>query len=419
MSLFNLVPTASSLAIKRSLQSTLTGTVPASFTLATGHTFSGACYGAPTSAAGEVVFTTALVGYPESLTDPSYAGQILVLTQPLAGNYGVPAPKFEQGLSEYYESARIHAKAVIVQDYSWQFSHRQAVSSLGAWCAAHGVPLVSGVDTRALVGVLREQGSTMGSVQVVGGPAVALPPPASGPHLVASVSTKAPQVFGKGGKYKLAVMDYGVKHNILRSALKGGETEVTLLPWDFPIDEHAHKFDGILLSNGPGDPKFMTTPVKHVLGMAAGMKTYKLKYGNRGHNQPCIDLIHGGKCVITSQNHGYCLDDSTMPEGWQVYLKNANDGSNEGIWAAGGRWKAVQFHPEAWGGPTDTLYMFDEFKDQVKAFHECGSLPSPRWIWGSNAVPYQVSVPEAFQPFQAVKTYVFGLRLAFLGADRE
>ncbi|KAI9152502.1 Multifunctional pyrimidine synthesis protein CAD [Blastocladiella emersonii ATCC 22665] len=376
--------------------------VPAELKLQSGHVFTGQCYGAPRSIGGEVVFTTALVGYPESLTDPSYAGQILVLTQPLAGNYGVPAPTYDldSGLPQRFESDRIWARAVVVADYTWQFSHREAVMSLGAWCRAQGVPILSGIDTRELVQVLRNHGSTLGTVAVGGQEQVAFDNPNATTNLVASVSTKSPVVYGRGRNHKVAVVDFGAKYNILRALLAPGDVEVTLLPHDFPLHEVYQQFDGIFLSNGPGDPMQQTASVaalrkvfaaeaavpahakvpvmgicmgNQIMGLAAGMSTYKLKYGNRGHNQPCLDLTKPvPTCVITSQNHGYALDDNpaTMPDGWMTYYRNANDGSNEGIMGGGGKWRAVQFHPEAAGGPSDTMHLFDAFDKDVRAYHE-------------------------------------------------
>ncbi|KAJ3360320.1 hypothetical protein GGF32_008481 [Allomyces javanicus] len=370
--------------------------VPAALHLQNGVTFHGECYGAPRALGGEVVFTTGMVGYPESLTDPSYAGQILVLTQPLAGNYGVPEPTYdEHGLPTRFESDRIHARAVVVQAYTWQHSHREAAMSLGAWCKAQGVPLISGVDTRALVQHLRDGGAKLGHVAVNGQAPLAYEDP-NATNLVAEVSVRAPVVYNRGAAKKVAVMDFGLKYNILRHLLMQG-FEVTVLPYDFPVHTVVDQYDGVFLSNGPGDPMQLgaavaslrqvlksqsalpdhtKTPIfgicmgNHVLGLAAGLQTYKLQFGNRGHNQPCLDLTSKvPKCVITSQNHGYALDDRVMPQGWAAYFRNANDGSNEGILGGGGVWRSVQFHPEARGGPVDTMYLFDEFAAQVSAFH--------------------------------------------------
>ncbi|KAJ1980402.1 Multifunctional pyrimidine synthesis protein CAD [Dimargaris cristalligena] len=367
-------------------------TEPAYLSLKTGQTFTGQSFGATQAPAtsGETVFTTSLVGYPESMTDPSYHGQILVFTQPLVGNYGVPAFDRDQfGLLRNFESDKIQCKAIVVSDYATRYSHWNAVESLGEWCTRSGIPAISGVDTRALVHLLRDQGSTLGALTVGGSKAPATEEvefvDPNTDNLVAKVSVTEPQQFNPGGDVKIAVVDCGIKQNILRCLVARGAA-VTLLPWNYNFNAVADHFDGLFISNGPGSPTKCTPLIQNVrqayqtfnkpifgicmgnqiMGMAAGLDVYKMRYGNRGHNQPAVNLTNG-QCVITSQNHGFALkDDGAMPSGWQRYFVNANDGSNEGIRHSFLPFSSVQFHPEAKGGPQDTQYLFDSFLTQVR-----------------------------------------------------
>lgn len=364
---------------------------PAALKLKSGQVFNGISFGATTPVSGEAVFTTAIVGYPESMTDPSYRGQILVFTQPLIGNYGVPGIfKDEYGLLKFFESDQIQCDGIIVNDYATNYSHWTAVESLGEWCTRHGVPAISGVDTRAIVHLLRNQGSTLAKL-VVGDDAkngdfskIQYSDP-NVRNLVSEVSTAVPVSYNPFGDIKLGIIDCGVKHNILRSLAKRGAS-VTVLPWNFNFNKIADQFDGIFISNGPGNPTKVVETINNVrqalgtyrrpifgicmgnliLGMAAGLDVYKLRFGNRGHNVPAINMFTG-KCQITSQNHGYALQDNRMPSGWTKYFVNANDGSNEGIRHKTLPFKSVQFHPEAKGGPQDTEYLFDEFVNSVRA----------------------------------------------------
>jgi carbamoyl-phosphate synthase small subunit len=325
----------------------------ATFTIRDGPVFHGTSFGAKSNVSGEAVFTTSLVGYPESLTDPSYRGQILVFTQPLIGNYGVPpSARDESGLLKYFESPNIQAVGVVVADFAEQYSHWTAVESLSAWCAREGVPAISGVDTREIVTYLREQGSSLARITVgeeydADEDEAFVDPEQI--NLVRKVSTKAPfHVSAANPTAHVAVIDCGVKENILRSLVNRGAS-VTAFPFDYPIHKVAHHFDGLFITNGPGDPTHCQETVYHLkklmessqlpimgiclghqlLALAAGARTIKLKYGNRAHNIPALDLTTG-RCHITSQNHGYAVDASTLPSDWKPYFLNLNDNSNEG-----------------------------------------------------------------------------------------
>ncbi|KAJ3187300.1 Multifunctional pyrimidine synthesis protein CAD [Gaertneriomyces sp. JEL0708] len=370
--------------------------LPGLLRLQTGQEFKATSFGAPISGkpmSGEIVFTTSLVGYPESMTDPSYKGQILVFTQPLVGNYGVPAPTKDQfGLLKHFEADGIQVEGIIVGDYATKYSHWNAVESLGQWCARYGVPALTGVDTRAIVTLLRERGSTLAEMRVGEEMINAGEHPMHDPNtrnLVGEASTKQITVYNKGGDVKIALVDCGAKQNIIRSLAKRG-AEVIVVPWDHDLAKDPTPYDGIFLSNGPGNPEkamktvqnlrafmqkpfIVPTPIfgicmgNQLLGLAAGFRSYKLKYGNRGHNQPAINLVTK-ECVITSQNHGYALDDTVSVPGWMPYFRNANDGSNEGIRHVSLPYSSVQFHPEAMGGPLDTDYLFTSFLQDVREY---------------------------------------------------
>ena len=365
----------------------------ATFTIRDGPIFHGKSFGARTNVSGEAVFTTSLVGYPESMTDPSYRGQILVFTQPLIGNYGVPSlARDDYGLLKYFESPNIQACGIVVADVALQYSHWTAVESLADWCAREGVPAISGVDTRAIVTFLREQGSSLGKLTIGeeydADEDEAYEDPGS-INLVKKVSTKAPfHVPSPNGTAHVALIDCGVKENIMRSLVSRGAS-VTCLPFDYPIHKSAHHFDGVFISNGPGDPthcrdtsdnlrKLMSSSQIPVMGiclghqllaMAVGAKTTKMKYGNRAHNIPALDLSTG-RCHITSQNHGYAVDPATLPGEFKEYFTNLNDGSNEGLIHKSRPIFSTQFHPEAKGGPLDSSYLFDAYLQSVKAYKD-------------------------------------------------
>lgn len=334
----------------------------------------GQSFGANCSAAGEVVFNTGMVGYPESLTDPSYAGQILVLTYPLIGNYGVPDKKF-------FESESIQITGLVVSEYSEQYSHHAAKKSLAAWLKKSGVPAMTGVDTRALTKRLREHGVILGRLQAKYGHGVSIFVDPNKENLVAKVSPKRTRIY-KGGKIKIVLLDCGAKENILRSLVARGAV-VIRVPWNY--DFNKLRYHGLVISNGPGDPMMCDATIKNIqkamkkgkpilgvclgnqlLALAAGAKTYKLKYGHRSQNQPCIDK-EAGRCYITSQNHGFAVDADSLSSDWKEWFVNSNDGSNEGIVHKTKLWRSVQFHPEASPGPTDTAWIFDEFISELAA----------------------------------------------------
>lgn len=363
-----------------------------------GTRFSGRSFGFEQPAAGEVVFNTAMTGYPESLTDPSYAGQLLVFTYPLLGNYGVPPLSAAANeLPTFLESPRIHPRAVIVGDYCPQPSHWNAALSLGDWLQAEGVPGLTGVDTRQLTKVLRERGVMMGQLLFDDAPA-ATPPPArySGVNFIAQVSCTSILIYHQGRCRSLpadtapqdlaaqlpgrsvVLVDCGVKANILRHLLRRG-VSVVRVPWDYPFA--TLPYAGLFLANGPGDPDTAQTTVDNIrlamaakpetpifgicmgnqlLAKAAGARIVKLKYGHRSHNQP-VQLVGTHRCFITSQNHGYAVAADTLPPDWEPYFVNMNDGTNEGIRHTHRPWRSVQFHPEAASGPVDTEFLFDEF----------------------------------------------------------
>ena len=369
-----------------------------------GTVFCGWSFGAEVNTVGEVVFNTAMMGYPESLTDPSYAGQILVTTFPLIGNYGVPSTGIgADGLPLFMESDRIHPKGLIVADYSEEYSHWNAKESLSSWLKREGIPAISGIDTRRLTKLLREHGVMRGRICLTPNPS----PVGEGNTLgegndnlnedygsvnwVEKVSCKEVITYKPGNSQpstlnsqlkKVVLVDCGVKANIIRCLLRRG-VEVIRVPWDYDFNEL--EFDGLFLANGPGDPEQCGKTVEHIrtflnnkevkplmgiclgnqlLARAAGAKTYKLKYGHRSHNQP-VRQVGTTKCYITSQNHGYAVDASTLPADWEPLFVNMNDGSNEGIRHKTNPWFSAQFHPEACSGPTDTEWMFDEFVDSL------------------------------------------------------
>lgn len=348
-----------------------------------GTVFHGFSFGAEKPVSGEVVFNTAMTGYPESLTDPSYAGQLMVLTYPLAGNYGVPPRTFRpDGLSEFMESERIHADAIIVSDYSHEYCHWNATCSLGDWLKQENIPGIYGIDTRALTKKLREHGVMMGRIVMEDVKDVATYLHDFGNYgavnYVDEVSCKEVITYGEGaGKKRVILVDCGVKHNIIRCLLKRGVT-VVRVPWNYDFTQL--EYDGVFISNGPGDPDTCDAAVQNIrkaiagdkpvcgicmgnqlLAKAGGASIYKLKYGHRSHNQP-VRMVGTNQCFITSQNHGYAVDNNTLGKDWEPLFINMNDGTNEGIRHKTKPFFSSQFHPEACSGPTDTeALIFDKF----------------------------------------------------------
>jgi carbamoyl-phosphate synthase small subunit len=345
-----------------------------------GTTLEGRSFGYEMSVAGEVVFYTAMTGYPESLTDPSYTGQILVSTYPLIGNYGVPKDLMENGIHKHFESNKIHITGLIVSDYSVGFSHWNAMMSLGDWLKSQHVPGLYDIDTRLLTKILREKGSLLGKIEFEGEPIEFFDPNLV--NLVAIASTDTIEKYGVG-KYKIIMVDCGVKNNIIRCLLNRDAT-VIRVPWDYDFTQL--NYDGLFLTNGPGDPEMCKITVKYIrfaigkekpimgiclgnqlLGLAAGAETYKLKYGHRSHNQPVL-LKGTNRCFITSQNHGYAIADETLPKEWESLFVNVNDNTNEGIRHISKPFFSTQFHPEASSGPVDTEFLFDDFIESVKKY---------------------------------------------------
>ncbi|MBO5601054.1 MAG: glutamine-hydrolyzing carbamoyl-phosphate synthase small subunit [Prevotella sp.] len=376
-----------------------------------GSQFEGWSFGAEQDTAGEVVFNTAMTGYPESLTDPSYAGQILVMTYPLVGNYGVPSTTLaDNGLPLFMESPCIHVKALVVADYSERHSHWNAKESLGDLLRRERIPAITGIDTRRLTKLLREHGVMSGNILIEGGMKKAeSTEDYASTNWVERVSCRDVMIYRPDGTStittadpshsildsslftlnsslstlhsslkKVVLVDCGVKANIIRCLLRRG-LDVIRVPWDYDFNQL--EFDGLFLANGPGDPERCQVTVDHIrtflsnshvrpcmgiclgnqlLARAAGAQTYKLKYGHRSHNQP-VRQVGTNRCFITSQNHGYAVDDTTLPDDWEPLFQNMNDGSNEGIRHKRHPWFSAQFHPEACSGPVDTEYLFDEF----------------------------------------------------------
>ncbi|EPQ29935.1 uncharacterized protein PFL1_02607 [Pseudozyma flocculosa PF-1] len=413
--------------------------------LVDGTAYRGISFGAEgKSISGECVFQTGMVGYVESLTDPSYEGQILVLTFPLAGNYGVPSREeasksIQNLLASPFESSRIHVAGLVVAYYSHDFSHYLANSSLGDWLKENGVPAIYGIDTRALTKRIRTKGSMLGKLLA--------PKPGAGKidasaaaaaswresfadlpyadpnltNLVAKVSSTRPQLYtpantspgeslGKfeaplmhpsGRPIRILALDVGMKYNQIRCFTSRG-VELKVVPWDHDFLDprvESEPYDGLFISNGPGDPTSCGPTIARIarllqlrgndmipifgiclghqlLALASGAQTEKLKFGNRGHNIPCTDQI-SGRCYITSQNHGYAVNASTLQPGWHELFVNANDGTNEGIYSSQGPHFSVQFHPESTPGPRDTEYLFDVF---IRSVVDCAAVkaaPSP------------------------------------------
>jgi carbamoyl-phosphate synthase small subunit len=355
-----------------------------------GTEYQGYAFGRIKPCSGEVVFTTGMTGYPQTLTDPSYCGQILVNTYPLNGNYGVPLmPKTlepyvdEHGIPRDFESLSVQVSGFIVQEICETPSHFSSRATLSQWLEKNGVPGLYGIDTRALTQKLREHGVMRGKIIMEGKENAAVK--AEPAHPVAEVSCSGVILYKPNNSdvrpLKIVLVDCGAKANIIRCLLARG-IEVLRVPWDYDIT--SVEFDGVFLSNGPGDPKTCGKTIalvrraftaekplfgiclgNQIMALAAGADTYKLPYGHRAQNQPCIE-VKTGRCAITSQNHGYAVREESLPQGWEPWFVNANDGTIEGIRSTTAPFSAVQFHPEGCPGPRDTEYLIDEFLLDVR-----------------------------------------------------
>ncbi len=366
-----------------------------------GTTMVGAGFGAGNArpAAGEVVFNTGMSGYVETLTDPSYRGQILVLTYPLVGSYGVPAPRPPGSLDAPYESDRVQVQALVVQSYVAAYSHHAATRSLGAWLEGEGVPAVTGIDTRTLTRKLREHGTMRGWILPADADVERAKRSAHAVEMreeVFRAVSPDETIRYPGGPQKILLVDTGAKDNIVRSLLARGAT-VVRAPWHVRLADLADECDGIMLGNGPGDPKDLGPLIEQVrallaayrrpvfgiclgnqiLALAAGGDTYKLPYGHRGVNQPVQDLLTR-RCYVTSQNHGYAVRDASLPSDWEPWFVNINDGTNEGVRSRTRPFFSVQFHPEASPGPKDAGFLFDDFLRMVGSITSGSSGANPR-----------------------------------------
>lgn len=331
----------------------------------------GKSFGAPLGMAGEVVFATGMTGYPQAFTDPSFAGQILVMTYPLIGNYGVPDKSF-------WESKKLQISGLIISDYIDTPSHRESKMTLSQWLIKEKIPALIIKDTRFLTQQLRSKGVMLG--KIIFGKDIPLFDP-NETNLVANVSTKKITKEGRGNK-SVAILDCGGKYNIERCFINRG-VKVIKIPWDFDLfsEKIDFNFDALFISNGPGDPKKADKTIRiikkslenkiptlgiclgnQLLALAGGGDTHKLKYGHRSQNQPCL-LEKTNRCYITTQNHGFAV--SEIPTGFAPWFTNANDQSIEGIKHNKLPFMSVQFHPEATPGPKDTEWIFDYFLERI------------------------------------------------------
>lgn len=338
----------------------------------------GTSIGANKSTSGEVVFSTGMTGYSETLTDPSYKGQILVLTFPIIGNYGIPAPIIENNLLKYFESNNIHIVGLIINHYSTYYSHWNAYTNLQNWLQKNNIPAICNVDTRLITKIIREEGSILGKLIYKNDINFENP---NTRNLVNEVSCKEIIHYGES-TIKVILIDCGVKYSIIRCLIKRG-IEVIRIPWDYDYSQIKH--DGILISNGPGNPELCDITIRNLkktiqetntpifgiclghqlLGLASGAKTFKLKYGHRSQNQPIMN-VKTNQCYITSQNHSYAIDNKTLSQDWNTYFINLNDHTCEGIHHKYKPFFSVQFHPEGSPGPLDTEYLFDKFIKHIK-----------------------------------------------------
>ena len=336
-----------------------------------------------------------MVGYPEALTDPSYKGQILTLTYPLVGNYGVPPYDLNFGIPLYFESDRIQVQALVIHELCAEPYHWASIRTLDKWLSDEGVPGIYGIDTRRLTKKLRTHGVMLGILQICEAgeepnidnlllEAKNIPDP-NLTDLVKQVTMKEPVHYKVEGKNTVVLIDTGVKNSILRNFLKRG-VSVVRVPYDFSAKEILeYKPRGVVVSNGPGDPKKCVETIacvkelvekvpvmgiclgNQILSLAMGGDTYKMKYGHRSQNQPALDL-KTNRCYITTQNHGYAIDEKCLEKSpLECWFLNANDKTVEGVKHRSKPVFAVQWHPEASPGPYDTEFLFDTFSKMMEA----------------------------------------------------
>jgi carbamoyl-phosphate synthase small subunit len=363
-----------------------------------GSIFSGTGFGYTDEIVGEIVFNTGMVGYTEALTDPSYRGQILCLTYPIIGNYGVPTYgiKDKFGLPRYFESEKIQIKGLLIHDLSHVASHWSCVKTLDEWLYDERIPGIYGIDTRELTKKLRVKGVMNGALAVSKDPIdevrlskLAKSEDYEGRNFMPEVSVNQPSEYGTSNNECIVLLDTGTKYSIIRNIIRLGY-KVIRLPWDTPFEKiKSYEPRGVVISNGPGDPKTCTATVmtasklieksiptlgiclgNQILALAGGADTYKLKFGHRGQNKPCRDL-RNNQTYITSQNHGYGIDPKSLYKtGFRIWFSNIDDNTIEGIEHKSKPIIAVQFHPEASPGPNDCMFIFDRFKEIINDFNK-------------------------------------------------
>ena len=353
-----------------------------------GSEFSGKIFGWEENSTGEVVFTTGMTGFEQSITDPSFAGQILVFTFPLVGNYGIPSEnKDKNGILENFESKNPFIKGLVVSDFSENFSHHSAKKSIQKWLQENKIPGICGIDTRKLTQKIRESGSILGQIVIENSKIQKKIIDPNLGNLAKNVSTKKLKILEPENfsGISIAAIDTGIKNNILREFLQRG-IKIFLCPIDFSIEQIYSEISGVFLANGPGDPKIIFPEIQknilwaaeknlpifgiclgnQLINLSFGGNTFKMKFGHRGVNQP-VQNLQNRKCFITSQNHGFAIDPEKIPKNFKIWFKNLNDNSVEGIRHKNERIFSVQFHPEAFPGPQETNYLFDEFVEVIQS----------------------------------------------------
>ena len=366
----------------------------ATIVLEDGSTYRGTGFGYPKTVGGEFVFNTGMVGYTETLTDPSYRGQMLCLTYPLIGNYGVPSNSIKDnfGLPKYFESENIQVSGLIVHEISNVANHRECHKTLDQWLFDEKIPGISGIDTRDLTKKIRIKGVMKGALSVSENEintkellGIIKKTKYDGFNFMSQVSIDTTIEYGDPTLEPIVLIDTGTKYSIIRNVLRMGY-RVIRVPWDTSFSKIiSHKPKGIIISNGPGDPKMCNSTIQtvvklfestlpilgiclgnQIIALAAGGDTYKLKFGQRGQNKGCTD-VNTNQTFITSQNHGYGVKSNTLNKtGFKAWYVNSDDDTIEGIKHKSKPIIAVQFHPEASPGPYDCMHVFEEFKELVE-----------------------------------------------------